>query len=149
MPSSSRSSARLPPCRLEWRPLPVVAGLVLGGGLLAMLALIASDCPPRLLNPALALAGLYALAQAGTYLRRPRVGLCIERIGGSAWVNGEPVLQLSIQWRCGLLVLRWRQRAGSGQCVFRPADLPPAVISELRQWRGAGARSTTPPQVAP
>ena len=149
MPSSSRSSARLPPCRLEWRPLPAFAALVLGGGLLAMLGLIASDCPRQLLNHALAMTGLYALLQASVYLRRPCVDLRIDRMAGNAWVDGQPLLQLAIQWRCGLLVMRWRQRGSSGQCVFWPGGLAPALISELRQWRGVGVDSTTPPQVAP
>ena len=149
MSRSSRCCARLPRCRLEWWPASQFTALLLGGGLLAMLGLIESDLPRPWLNPLLAVTGLYSLLQAWHWQRRPRQSLVIDRGQGRIWCDGQELERVQLRWRCGLLVLdgvlagqRWRR-------VFLPAQLHPAVISELRQWPARTRHSTSDAAMAP
>ena len=148
MPSSSRCSARSPTCRCEWYPAPLIAATVLATGLLAMAGLILTNLPGSWVPPAQLLCGVGCVLQARRWLSRPRVLLVLSRCSGQAWVDGEPVA-LSVGWRCGLPQLRWRSDGRLHCRVFAPGQLPPAVVSELRQWPGASMHSRTRPPVAP
>lgn len=136
MPSSSRSSTRLPPCRLEWRPQPAVSAALLLLGLLAMLSLVLSDLPRPWLNRAVCLPGLLAVLQALRWQRQPSRHFIFDRSNGRACIDGQWQQRLRISQRCGLLVLHWRRPTGRGwqQCVLLPAWVPGPVLSELRQW---------------
>ena len=136
MPSSSRSSTRLPPCRLEWQPAALVTAGLLLLGLMAMLALLLSDLPRPWLNRAICLPGLLALWQALRWQALPMRRFVFDRANTRASVDGQPMDGLRVSQRCGLLVLCWRRPVGRGwqQCVLFPALLPGAVVSELRQW---------------
>lgn len=142
MSSSSRYCARLPRCRLDWSPRWQV-GLLLLGGLLAMLALIDSDLPRALINPALAVTGLLAVWQALRRQRCARLLFEVDRQQGLVWCEGQALEQPAVAWRCGLLVLGWKSDGHTKRCVFLPWQLPEAAVGELRQWRHARRHSTT------
>lgn len=142
MSSSSRYCARLPRCRLDWSPRWQV-GLLLSGGLLAMLAILHSDLPGQWRNPVLAIVGLLTVLQGRRRQRCAELRFELDRQQGRVWCEGRALEQPWVIWRCGLLVLGWKSDGHTRRCVFLPWQLPEAAVGELRQWRPARRHSTT------
>lgn len=149
MPNSSRSSARLPPCRLEWSPAPAVAAGVLLASLLAIAGLCLTALPDGVRFAAQLACAVYGLWQARQWLSSPVQALVLDRHGGQVWVDGHAVEAFQPGWRCGLLQLRWRLAGRWQRRVCLPWQLAPGVVSELRQWPQQAKHSRNDAPVAP
>lgn len=137
------------PCRIDWRPSRCLLAALLLMGLLAAVAVLASELP----RAAAWLLALAALVQ-GAWLawrewRRPRRSLLFTA-DGRLMVDDADVDDVRLQWRGPLAFLAWRSADGAlGRLVWWPDTLPPRWRRELRLAVGRLPAARTGPSVAP
>lgn len=144
MPDSSIDCS---PCRLEWRPSRIGAGVAASVGVLAALSLLATRWGERL--PAglswflAALALPLALILARRALRRPRGVLVLLPQGRASWVLGggaphEGLATLHEQWPVATV----RFASPGPTVVFWPDTLCDSGRRALRRWAGAAPEAS-------
>ncbi len=157
MPRSNRSSsasARFRPpadaagCRLERRASRWLAAALALLGVLAAVAVLASEMP-RVAAWPLALA---ALARGAWLARREATaapgGIVVA--GGGCSVDGRAVEALAVRWRGPLAFVQWREAGGRrGAQAFWPDNLPAARRRELRLAAPAPAPARGAASMAP
>ncbi len=150
MPRPPRSSPGSAPCRLEWRPSRWQCRAQLLIGALLPWALVASDLREGWGLPLGLLAMAAAWAQAWWQARQPPCAILLPAGEGAVRVDGEPVSELCLRSRGGLVQLGWRCPAGHRQWrLFWPDTLTPAKARELRLAAQAHCISRSPRAVAP
>ncbi len=121
------------PCRLEWQPSRLLAGVLLMLGVLAAVAVLASEIPRLSAWPLALLAVGYGIWLACRELRRPRRNLVIATGDVRAMLDDVPVTGFDVQWRGPLTFLQWREAKGVRQRVqLWPDTLDAAGRRELR-----------------
>ena len=148
MPNSTRSSNASAPCRLDWRPSLALAGTLALIGLLAAVAVRASEVPSFLSWPLAVAAALY-----GAWLTRRELRAAPQRwvVSNEAVSAGGAALDAaSLQWRGPLAVLRYRD--GDGRLCHRvwwPGSLNAAGRRELRLAWAVQTPTPEPRSMAP
>ena len=133
MTKSRRWSNASAPCRLEWRPSRVLATALAVLGLLAAIAVIASELPWVVSVPLALAAFLYGIRLARRELLRPACSLVIPMGEGAATMDGQPVRNLQLRWRGPLAFLQWRDADGRRRYLQGwPDNLDPDARRELR-----------------
>lgn len=132
MPTSSNWSSTSAICRLEWRPSAGVA-LALGAlGLLAAIAVIASEAPRAVAWPLALAAVADGTWLAARHWRAPVRQLCWIA-GRSPELDGAELAAATLQWRGPLAFLRWRDADGRTQrLAWWPDTLPRHARRELK-----------------
>jgi len=149
MPNSATSSRHCAPCRIEWRPSRLLAGVLALLGVLGGLSAVASEAPGWL-AVTLALASPAAgTALAGRELRRPNLQLVWAPDRGLA-VDGRRVQDPVLLWRGPLAFLEWNDHTGRRRRVsWWPDTLDAAARRELRLAAIAASTSRHAPSMAP
>ena len=150
MSRSRRSSSASVSCRLEWRPSRWLCASLVALGLMAMVAVLASDLPAVLAWPgAIATLGL-GLWQARAEWGRAPMYWVFPGPGQVASVDGMPVESLRIQWRGVLAFLTWQEAGGQARRLsWWPDTLPAGVRRELRLATGNDQAARRARQMAP
>lgn len=139
MSKSHRSSHASERCRLEWRPSRLLAAWLLVMGVLAAIAVLASDMP----RGAAWLIALAALLHAWQLAARERgrapVALDWDGRAGVVRIDGVAVDGARLRWRGPLAFLSWRDAHGrTRHLAWWPDTLPAACRRELRLAAGGG-----------
>ncbi len=132
-PPSSNASAR---CRLDWRPLPVVAwGLrLLGLGAAVAPWLTALPMAVSTLLSLLVLAEGFRLAHR--HARAQPVALLLDTRSGLLHVAGIAVPAFELRWRGRCVFIAWHDAADRRhRRIFWPGQLDAAQLRQLRLHR--------------
>lgn len=150
MSRSRRSSSASASCRLEWRPSRWLCASLVSLGLMAMVAVLASNLPAVLAWPAAAVALFTGLRQALLEWRRAPFDFVFDGSGLGASVAGGPVCPVRVQWRGALAFATWREAGGRVRRVsWWPDTLPAPARRELRLATGQDQAARRPRQMAP
>ena len=143
MPTSRHWSNASAPCRLEWRPSRLLAGVLLTLGALGAAAIIASEIPRLAAWPSALVALGYGVWLARRELRRPSRSLIIPMADSQATLDGAVITDFQVQWRGPLAFLQWRDAQGRRQRMqCWPDTLSAPARRELRL--ASRARPTAP-----
>lgn len=116
---------------MAWRPSRIVVAALSSLGLLAALALLASELPSAISVPLAMLAVGHGVQLARREARRPAHALAIVR--GQASLDGERIDDVVLDWRGPLAFLRFRDRGGSlRRLSWWPDTLDARTRRELR-----------------
>ena len=119
-------------------------------GLLAAIAVIASELPLKIAGPLACIAVLYGEWLARRESRHEVVELVIPPNEAAPTIDGLPMEDLQIQWRGPLAFLHWRDGQGRRRHLQGwPDNLAPGERRELRLAMAARAPAHSPGSVAP
>jgi toxin CptA len=127
-------------CRLEWRPSRLLQALLILLGVLAAVAVLASEMPRPFAWPGAFAALGHGAWRARREGRSPRRLFWFPGDGRLPTVDGTPMLDARLLWRGPLAFLRWRERAGGRwrRAAWWPDTLPAPQRRELRLAAGDG-----------
>ena len=150
MPTSRHWSNASAPCRLEWRPSRLLAGVLLALGVLGAAAIIASEIPRLAAWPSALVAVGYGVWLTRRELRRPSRSLIIPMADSQATLDGAAITDFQVQWRGPLAFLQWRDAQGRRQRMqCWPDTLSAPARRELRLAMAARSAAPAPGSVAP
>lgn len=119
-------------------------------GLLAAIAVIASEWPLTIAVPVACCAVLYGEWLARCESRREVAEIVIPPTEAMPTIDGSPMAELQVQWRGPLAFLCWRDEQGRRRYLQGwPDTLPPGERRELRLAMAARAPAHSPRSVAP
>jgi toxin CptA len=136
-----------PAARLDWRPSRLLAAVLVGLGLLAGWAVLASEMPRGAAACLAAAALLHGLRSAARECGRAPVQIAWHGARGIASVDGVAVQGAELHWRGPLAFLRWRDRQGhTHRLAFWPDTLDRQQRRALRlAARPAGSAASVEP----
>jgi toxin CptA len=119
-------------------------------GLLAAIAVVASELPWMIAVPVAGSAMLYGEWLARRESRREVAEIVIPPNQAVPTIDGSPMEDLQVQWRGPLAFLRWRDEQGRRRYLQGwPDNLAPGERRELRLAMAARAPAHPPRSVAP
>jgi toxin CptA len=138
------------PCRLEWRSSRAFAAACFALGILAAVAAIASELPWPVSFPLAIASVAHGTWLAMRELLQPAANLVIPPGEADATLDGEAMIDLRVQWRGPLTILRWRSAAGGHHRLQGwPDNLDAAARRELRLAMADRVPARSPRSVAP
>ena len=150
MSTSRNWSHASAPCRLEWRPSKLLAGVLLALGVLAALSVIASEMPRLAAWPLALAAAVYAFWMARRELIRPRRSLIVWLDDSRASLDGASLTGFGVHWRGPLALLHWRDPQGQRMHLHCwPDTLAAGHRRELRLAMIARPSAPGAPSMAP
>jgi len=150
MPESHRSSHASEICRLEWRPSRLQAVAIVLLGLLAAVAVVASEMPAHAAWLLAAACLLQGTSGAWRSLQAPARSLVWNGHAGVVVLDGAVLAAPGLSWRGPIAILRWRDpNARPRTLVWWPDTLPASRRRELRLAAGEGTAPAPRASMAP
>lgn len=150
MSKSHRSSHASETCRLEWRPSRLLAAALVSLGLLAAVAIAASEMPARAAWLLAAACLLQGASGAWRSLQAPAQVLVWNGHAGVVMLDGAVLAAPGLSWRGPIAILSWRAAdARMRRLVWWPDTLPGPRRRELRLAAGEGTATGSQTSMAP
>ena len=146
----SNLSGPSPSCRLEWRPSRCLATALLSLAVLASFSMLVTDMPRWLAWPLALVVLVRGTWQGWRHLHLPPQQFLFPGNDLAPMRAGQPIGDVSLQWRGPLAFLCWRERGGQlKRLAWWPDNLPAASRRELRLAVGSGNAAPRRPGMAP
>ncbi|MGY0611501.1 hypothetical protein [Luteimonas sp. A501] len=137
------------PCRIDWRPSRWPSAILILLGVLAPVAVLASEMPRAVAWLLAAAAAVQSLHSAAREWRRVPRSLLFTA-DGRMQVDDVDVADIELQWRGPLAFLSWRDAEGRRRrLAWWPDTLPPRWRRELRLAVDRLPTARAGPSVAP